>query len=94
MCVLRCPLCNFVAFGYTALKRHIRKEHPLEETCPVCGKRCRNVVEHLHHEAEKGCEKHAVLYALYRKGNGRRTNSVFKRSRDLVFEKLSVTKKD
>ena len=91
MCVLRCPLCNYIAINYIALKKHIKAKHPLKETCPVCGKRYRNIVEHLHHKAEKGCEEHAVLYALYRISYRRRTNSVYKHSVELVFEKLCVT---
>ena len=92
MCVLRCPFCNYISFSYTALKKHVKAKHPLTDKCPICGKRCKNLVEHLHHEAARGCEKHAVLYALYRDCRRRRTNNVFKRSAELVFEKLCITK--
>jgi len=71
MCVLRCPLCGYIAFSYFALKKHVKKEHPLIDKCPVCG-------------------KHAILYALYRRGRGLKTNDVLKQSRELLFEKLSV----
>jgi len=90
MCVLRCPLCGYIAFSYFALKKHVKKEHPLIDKCPVCGKHYKNLIEHLHRQAMLGCEDHAILYALYRRGRGLKTNDVLKQSRELLFEKLSV----
>ena len=92
MCVLRCPLCNFIAFSYIALKKHIRAKHSLTDKCPICNKRYKNLVAHFHRQAELSCEKHAVLYALYRQGTDRKRNEVLNRSRELLFEKLCVTK--
>lgn len=88
--MLKCPYptCNFTAFSFYGLKTHIRKMHPLKDTCPVCDRTYRELTLHLKH-ASKNCEKHRLMYVLYAKKNTLNKNIVNEWT-DFVIEELTV----
>lgn len=64
----KCPFpgCNFRTDSWGGLKRHVGKIHRVSR-CPVCGRSYRHLTKHLE-VASRADDKHAVFYALMRRG--------------------------
>ncbi|RLI73700.1 hypothetical protein DRP04_15495 [Archaeoglobales archaeon] len=61
--MLKCPLCDYTAKTFQALKIHIHKYHRPDGECPICGQKVKSLLRHLSNQSHR-CEKHRLLYAL------------------------------
>ena len=87
----RCPACSRVLGSFNALRWHY-KTHCKHGVCPVCGKRVRKLLAHLHNHARAGDAEHMLALALARKTAtaGRSKSETFKRAVKRAMEVCKV----
>lgn len=77
----KCPYdnCTFEAQTVWGLKLHVKRKHPLNGECPVCGERKRMLLRHMLQKRDLAHEYYYWLYADWR----RKPNDVKKKFNEL-----------